>query len=163
FGLEQALVTKLVDLICKPIQPAYTGTFSGTWRSQLNDYKVTWSGNAIIELTAEHGPPPPDGPEPLDYAHYAVRSGHVHATLDGTRMGGGVCTVHGEADFDITPGVGGGESFVQADVDQPWFALTITTRGDEAIPYTETGLGCNQMNPQYPLTGVQWVSTPKPL
>jgi hypothetical protein len=53
-------------------------------------------------------------------------------------------------------------NFVQTSVDQPWYSLTISTRGDEQIPYTETGLGC-QTNPEYPLTGVLWVSTPKPL
>jgi hypothetical protein len=31
------------------------------------------------------------------------------------------------------------------------------------VALTETGLGCNQVNPQYPLTGVQFVFTPKPL
>lgn len=109
----------------------------------------------------EHGSPPPAGPPPPDYAHYVVKSGRVHAILDGTR---GSCTDHGEADFDIPTGPVTEGNYVQATADRPWFSLLIPTRGDEQIPYTETGAsGCNQVNPQYPLTGLQWVSTPQPL
>jgi hypothetical protein len=160
FGLEQALIPKLVDLICAKTQKAYAGTFSGSWTTTLNSYRVTWTGDAVIELTAEHGSPPPDGPPPEDYAHYAVRSGRVHAILDGTR---GNCSVHGEAHFDLPTGPITAQNYVQVGVEQPWFSLTITGRGDEAIPYTESGVGCNQVDPQYPLTGVLFVSTPKPL
>jgi hypothetical protein len=159
FGLEQQLVTKLVALVCAETPKTYAGSFSGTWTTDLNDYKVTWTGDAVIELTAEHSSPPPDGPPPPDYAHYAVKSGKVHAILDGTR---GVCTVHGEADFQLTTGPITSSNYVQATGDRPWFSLTIATRGDEQIPYTETGVGC-QTNPQYPLTGLLWVSTPKPV
>jgi hypothetical protein len=160
FDLEGQLVTKLAALICIKTPKTYSASFSGTWTTDLNAYKVTWTGNAVIELTAEHGAPPADGPPPPDYAHYAVTSGRVHAILDGTR---GTCTVHGEADFDLATGPLTESNYVQATPDRPWFSLTIATRGDEQIPYTETGLGCNQVNPQYPLTGVPWVSTPKPL
>lgn len=159
FGLEQQLITKLVALICAETPKTYAGSFSGTFTTDLNNYKVTWTGDVVIELTAEHGGPPPDGPPPPDYAHYAVKSGKVHAILDGTR---GVCTVHGEADFALATGPITSTNYVQASVERPWFALTISTRGDEQIPYTETGFGC-QTNPQYPLTGLLWVSTPKPL
>jgi hypothetical protein len=159
FGLEAQLVTKLVALICAETPKTYAGSFSGTYTTDLNSYKVTWTGDAVIELTSEHDAPPPNGPPPPDYAHYAVKSGKVHAILDGTR---GVCTVHGEADFPLTTGPITSSNYVQASVDRPWFSLTISTRGDEQIPYTETGFGC-QTNPQYPLTGVLWVSTPQPL
>ena len=48
--------------------------------------------------------------------------------------------------------------------DQPWFSLNISGRGDEAIPYTETGpIGCGQQDAQYPLNGVPFAFTPKPL
>jgi hypothetical protein len=160
FSLEQQLVTKLGAVICNATPKTYAGSFSGTWTTDLNAYKVTWTGDVVIALTAEHGGPPPDGPPPPDYAHYAVTSGKVHAILDGTR---GSCTVHGEADFQLPTGPLTDTNYVQATPDRPWFSLTIPTRGDEQIPYTETGPGCNQANPQYPLTGVSWVSTPEPL
>jgi hypothetical protein len=159
FGLEQQLIPKLVNLICAGTPKTYTGTFSGTYTTELNAYKVTWTGEAVIELTAEHGSPPPDGPAPNDYAHYVVRSGKVHAVLDGTR---GVCTVHGEADLTVAPGLMSGEDFVQTGVEQPWFSLTIAASADAVIPYAETGVGC-QTNPEYPLTGLQFAFTPKPL
>jgi hypothetical protein len=75
FGLEQQLVTKLAALICVETPKTYAGSFSGTWTTDLNDYKVTWTGDAVLELTAEHSSPPPDGPPPPDYAHYAVKQG----------------------------------------------------------------------------------------
>jgi hypothetical protein len=163
FDLEQALIPKIAKLVCAETPKTYAGTFSGTFTTQRNNYKVTWTGDAVIQLLTEHGSPPPDGPPPSDYAHYVVQSGKVHAVLDGTRVGGGTCTIHGEATFSLTPGIASGQDFVQVDVDRPWYALSITGRGDEAIPYTETGSGCNQQNPQYPLTGVQFAYTPKPL
>jgi hypothetical protein len=159
FSLESQLVTKLAAIICNATPKTYAGTFSGTWTTDLNAYKVTWTGDAVIALVSEHGAPPPDGPPPPDYAHYVVQSGKVHAILDGTR---GVCAVHGEADFQLATGPLTESNYVQATAAQPWFSLTIATRGDEQIPYTETGVGC-QTNPQYPLTGLQWVGTPKPL
>lgn len=159
FDLEHQLVPKIVKLICPETPKTYAGSFSGSFTTQLNDYKVTWTGDAIIELTSEHGSPPPDGPAPSDYAHYVVKSGRVHATLDGTR---GSCAAHGEASFDLATGISSGEDFVQAGVDRPWYFLNIAARGDEAIPYTETGSGC-QSDAQYPLTGVQFAFTPKPL
>jgi hypothetical protein len=159
FAVEAQLIPKLVALICTQTPRTYAGTFSGTYTTDLNAYRVTWTGDAIIELTAEHGAPPPDGPPPPDYAHYAVKSGKVHAILDGTR---GTCTAHGETDFALATGPITSVNYVQAGGDRPWYSLTISTRGDEQIPYTETGVGC-QTNPSYPLTGVLWVSTPKPL
>jgi hypothetical protein len=159
FDLERQLATKLLKLICADTPTTYAGTFSGTYTTDLNAYKVTWTGDAILELTAEHGGPPPEGPPPSDYAHYAVKSGKVHAVLDGTR---GVCTVHGEADLPLEPGVLTGEDFVQNGVEQPWFSVAIAARADAVIPYTETGVGC-QTSPEYPLTGLQFAFTPKPL
>jgi hypothetical protein len=95
-----------------------------------------------------------------------VVSGSVHAMLSGTRSGAfeDSCTVHGEADFQLTTGFGGGEIAVQTGtMEKPYYYVSLPTRGDEYIPYTETGDGCNQQDPQYPLTGVQWAFTPKPL
>ena len=159
FGLEQQLIPKLVNLICAGTPKSYVGTFSGTYTTELNAYKVTWTGEAVLELTAEHGGAPPDGPPPNDYAHYVVRSGTAHAVLDGTR---GVCTVHGKADLTLAPGLISGEDFVQASAEQPWFSLNIAASADAVIPYTETGVGC-QSNPEYPLIGLQLAFTPKPL
>lgn len=118
---------------------------------------MTFSGSAVIQLSSGHGLPPagwPDG----DYAHYVVMRGSVHVKLDGTR---GACTAHGEADIALTPGISSGEDAVQL-VDEPYYSLNIATRGDEVVPYTETGVGC-QTNPEYPLTGVQLAFTPMPL
>jgi hypothetical protein len=44
-----------------------------------------------------------------------VKSGAVHAILDGTRNGAspGSCTAHGEADFALVPGQSSGEDYVQ--------------------------------------------------
>jgi hypothetical protein len=71
--------------------------------------------------------------------------------------------VHGEADFTLASFPGFTAGFVQS-ADQPWFSLNITGRGDEAIPYTETGpIGCGQQDAQYPLNGVPFAFTPKPL
>jgi hypothetical protein len=159
FGLEEQLTRKLTDLICQDVPKSYTGSFSGTWTTTLNSYTVTWTGDAVLSLTSEHGSPPAEAPDPQDYANYTLQSGHVHAVLDGTR---GACTVHGETDFALPTLPGATMGFVQ-NADQPWFSLNLTGRGDEAIPYTETGPGCNQQDPQYPLTGVQFVYTPKPL
>ncbi|MFL5884776.1 MAG: hypothetical protein ACJ77M_06865 [Thermoleophilaceae bacterium] len=159
FGVEQQLAQKLVSVICVKTTESFAGTFSGTWTTDFNNYKVTWTGDAIIDKIADHSSPPQDAP-PGDYAQYAVRSGKVHAVLDGTR---GNCTDHGEADFQIQPGPASGTDYLQH-ADQPWYTLSITTRGDEQIPYTETGgAGCGQQDAAYPLTGVQYVFTPKPL
>ena len=160
FDLEQQLVPKLANLICAETPKAYAGTFNGTYKTSLNNYTVTWTGDAIIELLTERGGPPTDGPPPPDYAHYVVRSGKVRAVLDGTR---GECTVHGEAEITLVPGVASGMDYVQNGVEKPWYALSIAAGGADAIPYTETGFGCNQVDPQYPLTGVQYVFTPAPL
>jgi hypothetical protein len=164
FDLEQSLAAKLARVICIETPQTYAGTFSGTYTNAFNDYKVTWTGDAIIELQSEHGSPPPGGPEPLDYRQYTVKSGQVHATLTGTRIAGSTCTIRGEATFSLPTGFTAGIQSVQANVDRPWFALGIGTYGTEQIPYTETGaLGCNQQNPQYPLAGLLWVNTPEPL
>jgi hypothetical protein len=160
FALEEQLVPKIADLVCQAIPKSYTGSFSGTWTSSFNSYTVTWTGDAVLALTSEHGSPPPDAPDPQDYANYTLQSGRVHAVLNGTR---GACTVHGEADFTLPTLPGAPFGFVQ-NADQPWFSLNLTGRGDEAIPYTETGpSGCGQQDAQYPLTGVQFAYTPKPL
>jgi hypothetical protein len=163
FSLEQQLVPKITDLVCQAIPKSYTGSFSGTWTTSLNSYTVTWTGDAVLALAGEHGSPPPDAPEPpepQDYANYTLREGRVHAVLNGTR---GACTVHGEADFTLASFPGFTAGFVQS-ADQPWFSLNITGRGDEAIPYTETGpIGCGQQDAQYPLNGVPFAFTPKPL
>ncbi len=156
FGLEERLVPLLTDAICPHTPNTYAGNFNGTWTTTLNSYTVTWSGSAVIQLTAEHGAPPADWPAG-DYAHYSMLRGSVHVKVDGTR---GTCTVHGETDIALTPGMFGEDAVQHAD--KPYYALTIPTRGDEVIPYTETGTGC-QTNPEYPLTGLQFVFTPAPL
>jgi hypothetical protein len=160
FILEEQLIPKIAALVCQAVPKSYTGSFSGTWTSSFNSYTVTWTGDAVLALTSEHGSPPPDAPDPQDYANYALQSGHVHAVLNGNR---GACTVHGEADFTLASLPGAAVGFVQ-NADQPWFSLNLSGRGDEAIPYTETGpSGCGQQDAQYPLTGVQFAYTPKPL
>ena len=135
FNLEEQLVPKIADLVCQAIPKSYTGSFSGTWTTDLNQYTVTWTGDAVLALTSEHGSPPPDAPDPQDYANYSLQSGRVHAVLNGNR---GACTVHGEADFTLSSFAAFTAGFVQ-NADQPWFSLNIMGRGDEAIPYTETG------------------------
>lgn len=160
FRLEEQLIPKIADLVCREIPKRYTGSFSGTWTTTLNDYTVTWTGDAVLALTSEHGSPPPDAPDPQDYANYTLESGRVHAVLNGNR---GACTVHGEADFTLPTLPGAPFGFVQ-NAAPPWFSISLTGRGDEAIPYTETGpSGCGQQGAQYPLSGVQFVYTPKPL
>ena len=160
FTLEEQLSAKIAALVCQEIPKSYTGSFSGTWTTTLNSYTVTWTGDAVLSLTSEHGSPPPDAPDPQDYANYTLQSGHVHAVLNGTR---GACTVNGEADFTLPTLPGAPFGFVQ-NAAPPWFSLNLMGRGDEAIPYTETGpSGCGQQDAQYPLTGVQFVYTPKPL
>ena len=144
--------------------PAYNGTFSGTYTTDLNNYKVTWSGSARLEVSDPNGGSPPDWPN-ATYAHYRIVSGSVHAVLNGTRSGAyqDSCTVHGEADFQLSTDATGGEIDVQVGAANPYYYVSLPTRGDESIPYTETGAGCNQQNPEYPLSGVQWAFTPKPL
>jgi hypothetical protein len=152
FNLEEQLVPKIAALVCQAVPKSYTGSFSGTWTTDLNQYTVTWTGDAVLSLTSEHGSPPPDAPDPQDYANYSLQSGNR-----------GACTVHGEADFTLASFPGNTVGFVQ-NADQPWFSLNIMGRGDEAIPYTETGpAGCGQQDAQYPLTGVQFAFTPRPL
>ncbi len=147
--------------------PAYNGTFSGTWTSDFNKYRVTWTGSAKLEVSQPNGAPP-EGWPPGTYAHYRVISGSVHASLNGTRSGASQdsCTVHGEADFQLVTTFGASEIDVQTGTgpgEKPSYYVSFPTRGDEQIPYTETGDGCNQQNPQYPLTGVQWAYTSRPL
>lgn len=179
FENEQALVRKL-DFICQEIPQTYEGTFTGTATSRLNQYTIAWSGSIAIELQAEHGFAPTGWPEG-DYAQYVVKRGSVHVKLDGTR---GVCAAHGETDIDLAassppvppgipgfsgPGVGRLPALpvaaVQVDPsgdDEPYFSLDVPARADAVVPYQETGFGC-QTDPQYPLTAMPFVYTPRPL
>jgi hypothetical protein len=164
FNIEQALAPKLLQLICPHTPKAYNATFNGEWTSTLNHYTVRWSGSARVELVSESGAPPDRWPAGR-YAQYALTSGTVHATLNGTRSGAyqDSCTVQGEADFTL-PAIPGGRALsVQLDEDAPAFYVSLNGRGDEEIPYTETGLGCNQQDPRYPMTGVIFAFTPDPL
>jgi hypothetical protein len=157
FDTVQRLGRQLVDAVCPHTPRTYAGTFSGTATSAFNSYTLTWTGSAVIQLTSEHGLPPqgwPDG----DYAHYSVLSGTAHVKLDGTR---GTCVAHGEADIALAPGIASGEDAVQL-VDKPYYRIMIATRGDESVPYTETGTSC-QTDAAYPLTGIQFAFTPSPL
>jgi hypothetical protein len=154
FALEEQLMRKLVALICTETPKAYAGTFSGTYTTPLNDLTVTWTGDAVIELLAENGGPPPSGPEGT-YAHYVVRSGTVHAKLEGTR---GVCTAAGEATIALHAGMDSGLQYVESGAEAPWFALAIAAYPTDQIPYTETGSGC-QDDAAYPLTGLRYAFT----
>jgi hypothetical protein len=164
FDIEQALIPKLQQAICPHTPKTYTGTFNGTWRTDLNNYTVSWSGSAVLELTDELGAPPPGWP-PGTYAQYALKSSHIHATLTGTRNGAfaGSCSVQGETDFELPAITGINPIAVQTGDDEPSYYIALTGRGDEQIPYTETGQGCNQQNPQYPLTGIFYAFTPQAL
>lgn len=179
FDLEQELVGKLERLICNETPRTYEGTFSGTATSRLNQYTITWSGSVEIELQEEHGAPPSDWPAG-DYAQYVVRHGSAHVKLDGTR---GVCAAHGETDIDLAattpvppgipgfsgPGVpslprlpvAGVQVDAQAD-EEPWFSLNVPAPATAAVPYQETGFGC-QTDPEYPLTGLAFAYTPTPV
>lgn len=157
FELEQGLAKKLTDIVCAQTPRTYSGTFSGTATSTLNQYTLTWSGTAVIEMLVEHGAPPQGAP-PGDYAGYRVLSGSVSVRLDGTR---GTCTAHGEATIPLQTGMFSAISYVQR-VDKPYYALNIAPRGDETVPYQETGVSC-QTNPEYPLAGLFFAFTPTPL
>ena len=160
FALEQQLAGKLARVICVETPKTYTGMFSGTATTQLNAYTVRWSGSATLELAAGRGAPPEGWPAG-EYARYVVRSGSAHVTLDGSRVGGGLCAVHGEVDVVLPAGEGGGTALVQLDApDEPAFWLMLTAPADAAIPYTETGSGCNQVDPRYPLFGMVLAFTP---
>jgi hypothetical protein len=181
FDLEQALVRKLERVICVQTPQTYAGTFTGTATSRLNQYTISWSGSLMIELQDEHGTAPTGWPAG-DYAQYVIKSGSAHVKLDGTR---GVCAAHGETDLDLAaagappaippaiPGFSGPVprlpalpvAAVQVDArgdDEPVFSLNVPAPSTATIPYQETGVGC-QTDPQYPLTGIQLVYTPRPL
>lgn len=158
FGAEQRLAKKLVDIICQHTPRTYAGNFSGTATSTLNQYTITWSGSAVIELLSEHGDPPTGAPAG-DYAQYRVREGSVTVKLDGTR---GVCTAHGETTLPLAAGMFSAVDYVQNNTDKPFYAINVSPRGDEVVPYTETGDSC-QPDPQYPLAGMPFAYTPTPL
>lgn len=180
FANEQQLVQKLEQLICDATPKTYEGTFTGTATSTLNKYTITWSGSVTIELKDEHGFAPTGWP-PGDYAQYVLKRGSAHVKLDGTR---GVCAAHGETDVDLAaapapppPGIPG---FTGPGIPTPpalpvaavelnpqeegtsAFSLNVPAPPTAAIPYQETGFGC-QTNPEYPLTGIPFVYTPAPL
>jgi hypothetical protein len=157
FALEERLAPLLTNAICPHTPNTYAGTFSGSWTTTLNSYTVTWSGSAVIQLTTEHGGAPSGWPAG-EYAHYTVLRGTVHVELDGTR---GSCTAHGETDLTLPAGISSGEDTVQL-ADKPYYSLNVSTRGDEVVPYNETGTSC-QTDAQYPLTGLQFAFTPAPL
>ena len=163
FDLEHALVTKIVDLICKQTQPAYTGTFSGTWTSQLNDYKVTWTGNAnhradlgARQSTARRSRAArlralrrPQRPRTRDPRRHPSRGRSVH----GSRRGRLRSDARRSRGRELRPGRRR-EALVRPLHDDP------RRRGD---PLHRDRSGVQPDEPPVPAHGVQWVSTPKPL
>jgi hypothetical protein len=110
-------------------------------------------------MSGPTGYPPPGAPDG-NYASFVVRSGSLHAIVSGTR---GSCTLSGEGTVPIAAGGASGMSFVQTDVDKPYFTIGIGPRGDEVIPYTESGPGCSPSSSNFSLAGTMFAATDRPL
>lgn len=98
FALEQALVPKLVALLCD--QPApIAGTFSGSAdfnqvTSLPSDVRITWSGSVVLE-------PRPGLPLQAG-TFYSVKSGSLVADVRGSGEASN-CTITGQGQFDLAP------------------------------------------------------------
>lgn len=163
FELAPQLARKLGRVICQETPRTYAGSFSGTATTTLSRLVLRWSGTATFELTRDRRAAP-DGWPAGTYLHYALREASAHVTLEGTRIGGGVCTVQGATDITLPAGAPGGEALVQAGGDgEPAFHLIVPTPATAEVPYTESGFGCNQVDPRYPLTAIPFAFTPSPV
>jgi hypothetical protein len=103
----------------KPVSDSYQGNFSGTADAGGGALHFEWSGNVRLDA-AQDTSIPPTGAPPGEYRLYTVTSGSVHIALSGAA---GKCTLSGSGDFELTPA--DGDLFVQLDVDEPAYSISI--------------------------------------
>ena len=145
------------DVICIETPQTYAGTFSGTYTNAFNDYKVTWTGDAIIELQSEHGSPPTGRTGAA-----RLRGSTPSRAARCTRRSPARASRGRRAPFAARPTFSLPTGLHEPDPSPSRRTSTgrgsrfgIGTSGTEQIPYTETGaLTATGQNPQYPLAGL---------